>query len=171
MLTKDNRVIGKGTRFEFKLKRIEFGTVSKLHTSTRCQACAHNKLRSMMRKHEEELEQYLKETSSQSLKALTTLVQRLFNFLLRLLNSSLINTSVDLNNNSLAVKQDIQKQLMSIPLFYEPLSKLVKWIREPEDLQEDIQAIVELSTDYLKHLPDKTLFEASQRILGYKTQS
>ncbi|KAI8369148.1 hypothetical protein EDC96DRAFT_504067 [Choanephora cucurbitarum] len=131
---------------------------------------SHNKLRSMMRKHEEELERYLKESSSQSLKALTTLVQRLFNFLLRLLNTSLSKTSVDSNNNSLAIKQDIQKQLMSTPLFYEPLSKLVKLIREPEDLQEDIQTVVELSTEYLKHLPDKTLFEASQRIVGHQTQ-
>ncbi|KAI8390049.1 hypothetical protein BD560DRAFT_379768 [Blakeslea trispora] len=145
--------------------------IRQLRKSRRGGKLSHNKLRSMMRKHEEELEQYLKESSSQSLKALTTLVQRLFNFLLRLLNNSLPKASVDSNNNSLAIKQDIQKQLMSIPLFYEPLSKLVKLIREPEDLQEDIQAVVELSTEYLKHLPDKTLFEASQRILGYKTQS
>ncbi|RCH97740.1 hypothetical protein CU098_004630 [Rhizopus stolonifer] len=127
----------------------------------------HNKLRSMMRKHEEELEKYLRESNTSThnngcLKALTTLVQRLFNFLLRLLLSV---STVDSTNNSLSIKQDVQRQLMSTPLFYEPLAKFIKLIRQPEDLQEDIQATIDISTDYLKRLSDPSLFKASQNIM------
>ncbi|KAI7896304.1 uncharacterized protein EV154DRAFT_492975 [Mucor mucedo] len=122
------------------------------------------KLRDAMKKHEEELEKFLQETKNNAIKALTTLVQRVFNFLLRLLNNATL--ADDAANASLSFKQDIQHKLTIIPLFYEPLSKLARLIREPEDLQEDIQTTIDLSVDYLKKQPDTHLYETSQKILG-----
>jgi len=101
-----------------------------------------------MKKHEEELEKYFEELSNNTskinsaIKALTTLVQRVFNFLLRLLNDSSTFSTVDSNNTCLTIKQDIQRELVDIPLFYEPLAKLDKLISEPEDLHEDIQTVI-----------------------------
>lgn len=122
------------------------------------------KLRDAMKKHEEELEKFLQESKNNAIKALTTLVQRVFNFLLRLLNNATL--ADDAANASLSFKQDIQHKLTIIPLFYEPLSKLVRLIREPEDLQEDIQTIIDLSVEYLKKQPNTCLYETSQKILG-----
>ncbi|GAA5802033.1 hypothetical protein HPULCUR_007493 [Helicostylum pulchrum] len=121
------------------------------------------KLRDAMKKHEEELEKFLQESKNNSIKALTTLVQRVFNFLLRLVNNTTL--AEDTANSCLSIKQDIQHELTIIPLFYLPLSKLVRLIREPEDLQEDIQTTIDLSLEYLKKQPDHSLYETSQKIL------
>ncbi|KAK4514327.1 Glycerol-3-phosphate/dihydroxyacetone phosphate acyltransferase [Mucor velutinosus] len=129
------------------------------------------KLGATMKKHEEELEKYFQELSdntskiNNAIKALTTLVQRVFNFLLRLLNDSSTFSTVDSNNSCLSIKQDIQRELVEIPLFYEPLAKLDKLISEPEDLHEDIQTVIELSVECLKKKADQALYEASQKIL------
>ncbi|CAO0796956.1 unnamed protein product [Mucor circinelloides] len=129
------------------------------------------KLGATMKKHEEELEKYFQELSdntskiNNAIKALTTLVQRVFNFLLRLLNDTSTLSTVDSNNYCLTIKQDIQRELVDIPLFYEPLAKLDKLINEPEDLHEDIQAVIELSVEYLKKKKDQTVYESSQKIL------
>ncbi|CEP16599.1 hypothetical protein [Parasitella parasitica] len=129
------------------------------------------KLGATMKKHEEELEKYFEEISdntskiNNAIKALTTLVQRVFNFLLRLLNDSSMLAFVDVSNKCLFIKQDIQQDLVDIPLFYDPLAKLDKLISEPEDLHEDIQTVIELSAECLRKKVDQTLYEASQKIL------
>lgn len=121
------------------------------------------KLRDAMKKHEEELEKFLQESKNNSIKALTTLVQRVFNFLLRLVNNT--TSTEDTANSCLSIKQDIQHELTIIPLFYLPLSKLIRLIREPEDLQEDIQTTIDLSVEYLKKQTDTSLYDISQKVL------
>ncbi|KAI8646726.1 hypothetical protein BD408DRAFT_428422 [Parasitella parasitica] len=129
------------------------------------------KLGATMKKHEEELEKYFQEISdntskiNNAIRALTTLVQRVFNFLMRLLNDTSSTAFVDSSNKCLSIKQDIQQDLVDIALFYDPLAKLDKLISEPEDLHEDIQTVIELSVECLKKKADQSLYEASQKIL------
>jgi hypothetical protein len=126
------------------------------------------KLATLMKKHEEELEKYLNEKNEKinhAIKALTTLAQRVFNFLLRLLNNTSSLATIDSTNKFLFIRQEIQQQLINIPLYYEPLAKLAKLITQPEDLQEDIQTTIDLSVEYLKKQSDKTVLEASLKIL------
>lgn len=125
------------------------------------------KLRIAMKKHEEELEKYLLQQSqtNNAIKALTTLVQRVFGFLLRLLNYTMVAVDSTMNT-SLSIKQDIQHDLIHIPLFYEPLAKLVKLIREPEDLHEDIQTTADICLEYLKKQPNTALYETCQKIFS-----
>lgn len=126
------------------------------------------KLGAMMKKHEEKLEKYLTEKNEKinnAIKALTTLAQRIFSFLLRLLNNTSSLATVDSTNKFLFIRQQIQQQLINIPLYYEPLAKLTKLITQPEDLHEDIQTAIELSVEYLKKQSDKSILEASQKIL------
>ncbi|KAG1055044.1 hypothetical protein G6F43_002984 [Rhizopus delemar] len=119
------------------------------------------KMRKVLMKQQAELEESLQKTlksGDRSIKALTTLVQRLINFLLSLLNHTAADTSV--------IKQNIQYQLTHTPLFYEPLAKLSNLIRQPEDLQEDIQTTIETSLDYLKNQSkEKKMLEIAQKIL------
>lgn len=126
----------------------------------------------MIRKHEEELEKYLKETNenvikiNNTMKALTTLTQRIFNFLVLLFNNTCSPSTVESTSNVLPLKERMQLELTSTLLLYYPLAKLVKLIREPEDLQDDIQTVIDLCLERLKNHPtNKELHEQSQKIL------
>ncbi|KAI8971870.1 hypothetical protein BDF20DRAFT_886912 [Mycotypha africana] len=125
------------------------------------------RLRVIMRKHNEELEKYLQDINqyNNSMKALTTLAQRIFNFLLRLLNSASSPSIIDSTDSIFQLKHQFQQQLLMTPLFYEPLVKLAKLLREPRDLQEDIQTVIELSSEFMKKQADKELYEACQKLL------
>ena len=52
-----------------------------------------------------------------------------------------------------------------MPLFYEPLAKLASLIRQPEDLQEDIQTMIETSLSFLKNHNDENMYTVAQNIL------
>lgn len=138
----------------------------KYHKKSRRQQAA------MIRKHEEELEKYLKETNenvikiNNTMKALTTLTQRIFNFLVLLFNNTCSPSTVESTSNVLPLKERMQLELTSTLLLYYPLAKLVKLIREPEDLQDDIQTVIDLCLERLKNHPtDKGLHAQSQKIL------
>lgn len=105
--------------------------------------------------------EHAKEEKNDTPKTITTLVQRVFNFLLPLLT----NTSyvVDEVNTSLLRKQEIRNELITAPLMYKPLSKLLRLIQEPEDLLEDVQSTVDMCMEYLKKRPD--VYDISQKIL------
>lgn len=127
------------------------------------------KMKRMIKLHEVDIEHakhevntdHPKEEENIALKTMTTLVQRVFNFLLPLLT----NTSyvVDEVNTTLLMKQEIRNELITTPLMYKPLSKLLRLIQEPEDLLEDVQSTVDLCMEYLKKRPD--VYDISQKIL------
>lgn len=129
----------------------------------RSKASARKLLREAIKKHEVELEKYLKESKNVTVKAITTLVQRVFNFLLSLLTNT--SSVVDEVNTSLLMKQEIRNDLITTPLIYKPLSKLLRLIQEPENLQEDVQATVDICLEYLKKRPDPSIYNISQKIL------
>ena len=91
-----------------------------------------------------------------TIKTLLILVQRVFDFLLRLLNST---------SRDLSIKQDIRQELINTPLIYEPLAKFARLVQKPDDLREDVQNVIVLCLDYLKKQPDPTVYNISQRIL------
>ncbi|CEJ03843.1 hypothetical protein RMCBS344292_17818 [Rhizopus microsporus] len=116
------------------------------------------KMRKLLLKQQAELEESLQksvQSGERSVKALTTLAQRALNFLLSLLNQTAVDN----------LKQDIQYKLIHMPLFYEPLAKLASLIRQPEDLQEDIQTMIETSLSFLKNHNDENMYTVAQNIL------
>lgn len=115
-------------------------------------------MRKLLLKQQAELEESLQksvQSGERSVKALTTLAQRALNFLLSLLNQTAVDN----------LKQDIQYKLIHMPLFYEPLAKLASLIRQPEDLQEDIQTMIETSLSFLKNHNDENMYTVAQNIL------
>ncbi|CEG80519.1 hypothetical protein RMATCC62417_14842 [Rhizopus microsporus] len=116
------------------------------------------KMRKLLLKQQAELEESLQksvQSGERSVKALTTLAQRALNFLLSLLNQTAVDN----------LKQDIQYKLIHMPLFYEPLAKLASLIRQPEDLQEDIQTMIETSLGFLKNHNNENMYTVAQNIL------